>query len=54
MDNKLDQLFLFISNNLQYNKALQERFYNSAILSYSNIKDKVVSLLYGVANPTCP
>ena len=50
MDNKLDQLFLFISNNRQYNKALQERFYNSAILSYSNIKDKVVSLLYGVAN----
>ena len=50
MDKKLDQLFQFISNNRQYNKALQERFYRSTILSYSNKKDKIVSLYYGVAN----
>lgn len=50
MEERLDKLFEFISNNRHYNKALQERFYRSAILSYKYEKEKMVSLLYGVVN----
>ncbi|OAQ40381.1 hypothetical protein A5893_05375 [Pedobacter psychrophilus] len=50
MEERLEKLFEFISNNRQYNKALQERFYSSTILSNISKQDKIISLLYGVAN----
>lgn len=50
MEERLEKIFEFISNNRHYNKALQQRFYRSTILSYENEKDKMISLLYGVAN----
>jgi hypothetical protein len=50
MEKRLDKLFEFISNNRHFNKALQEKFYRSAILSYKDEKEKMVSLLYSVAN----
>jgi hypothetical protein len=50
MNQKLDRLFEFISDNRKYNKAQQERYYRSIILPYKNDKDKVISLLYHIAN----
>ncbi len=50
MNNKLEQLFEFISANREYNKALQERYYRSIILPYKNEKEKIISLLYNIAN----
>lgn len=50
MNQKLNRLFEFISNNRKYNKAQQERYYRSIILPYNNEKDKVISLLYNIAN----
>ena len=41
MNNKLEQLFEFISANREYNKALQERYYRSIILPYKNEKEKI-------------
>ncbi|OXG05109.1 hypothetical protein, partial [Flavobacterium araucananum] len=50
MTDKIEQLFKFISQNRQYNKALQERYYRSIILPYKNEKEKIISLLYHIAN----
>ena len=50
MEERLRKLFSFISGNRQYNKVLQQRFYRSALLPYRNEEEKIVSLLYGVAN----
>ena len=50
MNDKIEQLFKFISNNREYNKALQERYYRSIILPYNNEKEKIISLLYHIAN----
>ncbi|MEZ0181452.1 hypothetical protein AB9T89_04345 [Flavobacterium oncorhynchi] len=50
MNTKIDHLFKFISNNRQYNKALQERYYRSVILPYKDENEKIISLLYHIAN----
>ncbi len=50
MNDKIEQLFKFISENRKYNKALQERYYRSIILPYKNEKEKIISLLYHIAN----
>lgn len=50
MDNKLKEIFDFLKSNRQYNHSLQERFYKSVIMSHDNTKDKVISLLYHIAN----
>ncbi|TRX21613.1 hypothetical protein FNW25_09585 [Flavobacterium franklandianum] len=50
MTDKIEQLFKFISNNREYNKALQERYYRSIILPYKDEKEKIISLLYHIAN----
>jgi hypothetical protein len=50
MNDKITQLFKFISENRQYNKALQERYYRSIILPYKDEKEKIISLLYHIAN----
>lgn len=50
MTAKIEKLFLFISQNRQYNKDLQQRYYQSFILSCKNEKEKITSLLYHIAN----
>jgi hypothetical protein len=50
MNNKLRVIFNFLKSNREYNKLLQERFYKSVILPYNLTKDKVISLLYHIAN----
>lgn len=46
----LGQLFKFLQENRTYNKTLQEKYYRSVIKPYDNVSDKVVSLLYHIAN----
>ena len=43
-------MYSFLEENREYNHALQDRFYNSTISPYSDQKDKIISLLYNVAN----
>lgn len=50
MENKLNNLFYFLNENRQYNHALQEKFYISTILPYNKTNEKVISLLYEIAN----
>lgn len=50
MNAKIEQLYKFISENREYNKALQERYYRSIILPYKGQKEKIISLLYHIAN----
>lgn len=50
MTDRIEKLFTFISNNREYNKALQERYYRSIILPYKDEKEKIISLLYHIAN----
>lgn len=50
MEEKLERIFEFISDNRHHNKALQQRFYRSAIVSYESEKEKMISLLYLIAN----
>lgn len=50
MDDKLKEIFDFLNSNRLYNHTLQDRFYKSVIMSYDNTKDKVISLLYHIAN----
>lgn len=50
MTDRIEKLFKFISNNRKYNKALQERYYRSIILPYKDEKEKIISLLYHIAN----
>lgn len=50
MTNRIEKLFKFISDNRKYNKALQERYYRSIILPYKDEKEKIISLLYHIAN----
>ena len=50
MTDRIEKLFEFISNNRKYNKALQERYYSSIILPYKDEKEKIISLLYHIAN----
>ncbi len=50
MKDRIEELFKFISSNRKYNKALQERYYRSIILPYKDEKEKIISLLYHIAN----
>ncbi len=50
MEQKLKNIFTFLNDNRKYNRALQERHYQSIILPYDNTKERVVSLLYDIAN----
>lgn len=50
MDKKLEDIFTFLNTNRQFNHALQDRFYQSVVIPMSDKKDKVVSLLYHIAN----
>jgi hypothetical protein len=50
MDDKLGSIFSFLNKNRQFNQSLQNRFYLSVITPYSDNTDRVVSLLYHIAN----
>jgi hypothetical protein len=50
MEEILRQLFKFLQENRIYNKTLQEKHYRSVIKPYDSVTDKVVSLLYHIAN----
>ena len=50
MNDKLNNIFNFLNANRQFNHALQDRFYQSVISPYNNTTEKVVSLLYHIAN----
>jgi hypothetical protein len=50
MENKLYRLFCFLENNRIYNKNLQIKYYRTIIKPSDNIFDKLVSLLYHIAN----
>jgi hypothetical protein len=46
----LKKLFNFLQNNRVYNKNVQNAFYKDVVLYRSTANDKIVSLLYHVAN----
>lgn len=50
MKNRLGNIFTFLTENRQFNHSLQDRFYKSVISPYSETTEKVVSLLYHIAN----
>jgi len=50
METKLNDIYEFLSNNRAYNKELQTKYYNSVISSRGDVRDRVISLLYHVAN----
>lgn len=47
---KLESIYQFLNSNRQYNKALHSREYQSIIDLNASTEDRVVSLLYHVAN----
>lgn len=50
MKDRLRNIFTFLTENREFNHALQDRFYKSVISPYNETKEKVVSLLYHIAN----
>ena len=52
MNDKINKIYLFLNleENRKFNRELQNSFYKSVFLPYTNIEDKVISLLYHVAN----
>ena len=50
MKEKLISIYEFLLNNRTYNKELQENYYKSMALCHSNVKDKIMSFLYDIAN----
>jgi hypothetical protein len=50
MENTLNKLFKFLNSNRIYNHSLQERFYNSVVSPFETPKDKLISILYNIAN----
>jgi hypothetical protein len=50
MKNRLENIFSFLTKNREFNQSLQGRSYLSVISPYNDTKEKVVSLLYHIAN----
>jgi hypothetical protein len=50
IDEKLNRLFEFISDNRIYNKTLQSRYYHTIIYPNKDKDEKVIALLYHIAN----
>lgn len=50
MKEKLQTIYEFLINNRKYNYDLQAKYYKSVVTYHNNIKDKVISLLYRIAN----
>jgi hypothetical protein len=47
---KLAEIFTFLEKHREYNYDLQNKFYLSIVLPYTEPKEKLISLLYNVAN----
>lgn len=50
MKQKLENIFTFLIENRQFNHTFQKRVYESIILPYTNKTDKIISLIYHIAN----
>ncbi len=50
MNDILENIFSFLTENRQYNHSLQDRYYLSIISPYNDTTEKVASLLYHIAN----
>ncbi len=50
MNDKLENIFKFLTENREFNHSLQDRFYQSVISPYNGTQEKIVSLLYHIAN----
>ena len=50
MNDRLENIFTFLNENRQFNHFLQDRFYKSVISPYNDKTEKVISLLYHIAN----
>lgn len=50
MNDRLENIFNFLNINRQFNHSLQDRFYRSVISPYNDKTEKVISLLYHIAN----
>jgi len=50
MEDRLRIIFDFLQANRSFNKELQEQYYSSKIIPYNKIEDKIISLLYDIAN----
>ncbi|MCB1202565.1 MAG: hypothetical protein KDK41_18135 [Leptospiraceae bacterium] len=50
IDQKLNNLFYFLRENREYNKELQEKYYTNIIGASTETKEKIIKLLYAIAN----
>lgn len=50
MEKILENIFIFLVENRTYNKELQTRYYSGIIMSQRLQSDKIISLLYFIAN----
>ncbi len=50
IDKKLNAIFEFLNSNREHNHKLQEKFYASVLKPFDNISEKIISLLYHIAN----
>lgn len=50
MIDNLKRIFTFLTENRKFNQSLQNKFYLSVILPYTNTTEKVISLIYHIAN----
>jgi len=50
MEKKLRELFKFLTENREFNKKLQEKYYRTILLPYSDTNSKILSLLYHTIN----
>ena len=50
MNNKLEVIYKFLKDNKSYNHELQQQEYYSTFSYHNGINDKVLSLLYNIAN----
>ncbi len=47
---KLEPIFKFINKHREFNKRLQNRYYKSIVMPHTDIREKVMALLYQIAN----
>lgn len=50
MNDRFEIIFAFLNENRPFNHSLQDRFYQSVISPYNDTSEKIVSLLYHIAN----
>ncbi len=50
MNHKLQDIFTFLLNNRKYNFDLQTRYYESILLPYVDKRERLIVLLYNIAN----